>query len=87
MCGKRGSQTDVQWATAEPRRSTDLIRLISRALRVRPAETRLNICVRTGARVILSSLFDIYHTSLWLLFVHGNEQPTTASLSQRRKIE
>jgi hypothetical protein len=46
MCGKRGSQTVVQWAAAEPRRSTDLIRLIIRALRVYPAETGLEICVR-----------------------------------------
>lgn len=64
MCGKRGSQTAVQWATAEPRRSTDLIRLISRALRVCPAETKLKICVRACARVTLINLFDIYHTSL-----------------------
>ena len=55
MCGKRGSQTVVQWKAAEPRRSTDLIRLVNRALRVCPAETRLKICVRTCTRVILSS--------------------------------
>ena len=60
MCEKRGSQTAVQWATAELHRSTDLTRLISRALRVCPAETKLKICTR----VTLISLFDIYHTSL-----------------------